>query len=117
MAKKKDKTADVEAAPARPVLTLGEHPRAQASIARTKAIAGIVGLVLGVLLSLKNGVPVADAFARGLALGVGAMVLAWGVAVVVWKQLAAAEIEVAKQKLLQRLDELEAEAAAQPQAS
>lgn len=110
MSKKGDRDLDA-AAPARPVLSLGDHPRAQRSIARTKALAGIAGLVLGVLLSLRAGVPAADAFGRGIVLGTVAMVVAWAGAVVVWKQLAQAEIEVAKRKLLQRLDELEAEAA------
>lgn len=111
MSKKKDKDAPVASA-GRPVLTLGAHPRAQRSIARTKGMAGIAGLVLGVLLSLKANVPIADAFGRGILLGTIAMVLAWAGAVVVWRQLAAAEIEVARRRLLQRLDELEADAAA-----
>lgn len=110
MSKKKNKDAAV--APGPPVLTLAEHPRAQRSIARTKALAGIAGLLLGVVLSLRAGVPAADAFLRGIGLGTAAMVLMWGAAVLVWKQLAAAEIEVAKRRLLQRLDELEAEARA-----
>jgi hypothetical protein len=111
---KKTKDTGAEDAPAvasgRRVLTLGEHPRAQASIARAKALAGIVGLVLGVVLSLRHGVPVADALARGIGIGIAAQLLAWGTAVLVWRQLAAAEIELGKRRLLERLDEIEAEA-------
>lgn len=112
MSKKRDKAEDGDARPGRPVLTLAEHPRAQRSIARVKAMAGIAGLVLGVVLSLRANVPLADAFGRGILLGTVAMVLGWMGAVVVWKQLAAAEIELAKRRLLERLDELEATAAA-----
>jgi uncharacterized membrane protein YccC len=95
----------------RPVLKLGDHARAQRSIARVKAWAGLAGLVLGLVLGRKAGLPLADTLARALLVGTVAYLVGWAGAVLVWRQVAAAELEVAKRRLLAALDEAEALAA------
>jgi hypothetical protein len=95
----------------RPVLKLADHARAQRSIARVKAWAGLVGLLLGLLLGRKAALPLADILARGLLVGFVAYLVGWAGAVLVWRQVAAAELEVAKLRLLAALAEAEALAA------
>ncbi len=90
---------------------LVDHPRAQRSIARSKAWAGLAGLVLALLLSLQAGLSAQDALARALAGGLVAYVAAWAVAVAVWTQLARAELDAHRERLLaQREQALEGEA-------
>ena len=90
---------------------LVDHPRARRSIARSKAWAGLAGLVLAVLLSLQSGLTAQEALARGIAGGLVAYVAAWAVAVAVWTQLARAELETHRERLLaQREQALEGDA-------
>jgi hypothetical protein len=98
--------------PERPQLHLRDHPRAQFHIKRIRSLAAVVGFVLAALLSLQAGLPAEDVLIRALGVGIAARFVFWAGAVLVWRQLAAAEIEVARRKLLARLDEIEAEAAA-----
>ena len=68
------------------------HPRARRSIRRWRGRAGLIGLVLGAWLSLRAGVPAFDAVARGLAAGIAAQFVAWGAAVMIWRQLVIGEL-------------------------
>jgi protein-S-isoprenylcysteine O-methyltransferase Ste14 len=78
---------------------LSRHPRAQRQIREAKAWAGLAGFVLVALLSVQAGVPLFDAGVRALAWGIGCYVVAWAVAVAVWRHLARAEVAVARQRL------------------
>jgi hypothetical protein len=68
------------------------HPRARRSIRRWRGRAGLIGLVLGAWLSLRAGVPAFDAVARGLAAGIAGQFVAWGAAVMIWRQLVIGEL-------------------------
>lgn len=78
-------------------IRVSAHPRARASLRRWRGRAGIAGLVLCVVLSLRAGLPLFDAVARGLAAGIVAQFVAWTAGLVVWRHLILAELEAARQ--------------------
>jgi hypothetical protein len=86
----------VSAAGPEPV-RLSAHPRARASIRRLRGGAGLAALLAVLALSLRAGVPAFDATARGLAAGVVAHFGAWAAGVAVWRRLAVAELEAARE--------------------
>ena len=79
------------------------HPRAQTSIRRWRGRAGLIGLIVVSILSLRAGVPAFDAVLRGLAGGVAAQFLAWAGAVVIWRHLVIAEIAVHRDAQRERI--------------
>ncbi len=85
-------------------MRLSEHPRARAGIRRAKGGAGLAIFLLVGLLSLRAGLPTGDAALRALGAGVVAYFLAWGVAVTVWRQVALAELEAARERREARLE-------------
>ena len=87
---------------------LTEHPRAQRSIERAKALAALAGFVVAVGGARAGELPWFDALARGLGFGVVAWLAAWGLAVVAWRQIARGEMEVARAKAIEQVRELEA---------
>ena len=78
---------------------LSAHPKARRQIRAIKAWSGLVAFVIVQYLSLKAGLPMFEAGMRALAAGVGAYVLGWIAAVVVWRQLAVAELEQLHRRL------------------
>jgi uncharacterized membrane protein YccC len=89
-------------------IRLTEHPRARRHIAIAKGWGGLGAFVLVLVLSQRAGVPTGDAILRGLLGGVAGYVVSWMVAVTVWRQLALAELERLRRRLV-----AQAEAAAQ----
>jgi hypothetical protein len=90
---KKDKQDKKDKAAADPgTIRVAAHPRARASIRRWRGRAGLAGLVVATLLSLRAGVPHFDAVIRGLIGGVAAQFVAWTAAVVIWRHLVIAEL-------------------------
>jgi len=77
---------------------LDAHPRARRSIARVKAIGGVIGFVIGLWLGARAGLPSWDTGVRALAGGVAGWLLVWLAAVQIWKQLILAEYRVAEAK-------------------
>ena len=116
MAKRKDKRAKEEEAGPAVVDTSGglrltDHPRAARTIRKAKGWGGLVGFGLGVLLGTRAGLPTTDALLRAIEIGVVAYLVTWGVAVVVWKQIARAEIEELRRILVAAAEQAEAEVA------
>lgn len=101
MAKKKQKSAKQPD----DAVSLVAHPRAQRSIRRLRARAGLIALVAVTYLSLRAGVPAFDAVLRGLAGGVVAHFVAWGAGVVAWRHLIVAELSAHRNAQLERLRE------------
>src|SRR3954453_7673949 len=105
MAKKKDKAAEAEAAgaaePQVPVVRISAHPRARASIRRARGIAGMAGVVIVLLVSLRAGVPAFDACLRALIGGIAAHFVAWFAAQALWKRLIVAGLELAHRRLFE----------------
>ena len=77
-------------------VTLSEHPRAQRSIARAKAIGGVIGFVIGLWLASRAGLPAWDGGVRALAGGIAGYVLVWIAAVQIWRQVVVAEYRAAE---------------------
>jgi uncharacterized membrane protein YccC len=82
---------------------LSAHPRARAHIGMAKAWAGLIGFVAVTLLSRGAEVPWFDSLLRGLVAGIIAYVVAWAAAVVVWRHIATAELEVLRRRTEERL--------------
>jgi hypothetical protein len=76
--------------------SVANHPRAGAQVARAKAWGGLAGFALVAVLSLRAGVPTADALLRAIAGGVAAYVATWACAVVVWRHLVVAELRAVR---------------------
>jgi hypothetical protein len=92
MAKKDEKRKKDKPAADPGTIRVAAHPRARASIRRWRGRAGLAGLVIVTLLSLRAGVPAFDAVIRGLAGGVAAQFVAWTAAVVLWRHLVIGEL-------------------------
>jgi hypothetical protein len=89
--------------------TVSKHPRARRSIRTIKAWAALLAFILVEYKCLKGGMTFDQSVVRALLAGIAAYVLAWIVAVTVWRQLVVAEIEAFRRKLIEAA---EAEAAA-----
>jgi len=76
--------------------SVANHPRAGAQVARAKAWGGLGGFVLVAVLSMRAGVPTADALLRALLGGIAAYVAAWACAVAVWRHLVIAELRAVR---------------------
>lgn len=85
--------------------TLDDHPKARRSIEQTRSWAALLTFVLGSTLSIQAGSTVFDGVARGLVAGVIMFVLAWGVSVLVWREIVRAEILRARQLVRERREQ------------
>jgi hypothetical protein len=92
MAKKK-KQKDGEAPSA--VVSVAAHPRARASVRRTRAWTGLAAFFIVGVLCLKAGVPGQEAALRALIAGIVGNLIGWACALAVWRSLVMAEIKVA----------------------
>jgi hypothetical protein len=108
MAAKKDKEKKAKAPAEGGGLRLRDHPRAQASIRRSKGWGGLAAFVLVAVLSLRAGVPAADAVLRAIGAGLAGFVGCWALAVLAWRHLAQAEIELMRRRLVAGMAALEA---------
>jgi hypothetical protein len=97
--KKDKKKKGAEAAAG--VMTVGSHPRAQRSVRRMRALGGLIGFLVTIVLSSKAGVPAFDATARALMAGVALHLAAWAIAVTVWRQLMLAELRAMHDRRLE----------------
>ena len=77
---------------------LDAHPRARRSIARAKAIGGVIGFLIGLWLGSRAGLPSWDTGVRALAGGIAGWLLVWVAAVQIWKQLIIAEYRAAERQ-------------------
>lgn len=93
-------------------IRLSRHPRARRQIALAKGWGGLGAFVLVLYLSTQAGVPTADAVLRGMLGGLVGYVAAWLVAVTVWRQLALAELERLRLRIVASMETQAAQAAA-----
>ncbi len=80
-------------------ISLAAHPRATHTVARAKAVGGLVGFALGGYLSLPTHTVPATAV-RALLAGMFCYVAVWGAAVFLWRRIVVAELRQAEQQLL-----------------
>jgi hypothetical protein len=71
---------------------ISAHPRARRQIAQAKAWGALAAFGLVLVVSWRAGVPAFDVGLRALVAGVVGYVVAWAVAVQVWRHLAVAEV-------------------------
>ena len=90
---------------ATPYSSVATHPRARASVRRTKAWFGLAGFALAAVLSLKASVPLVQVGERALAAGLAGYMLAWWLAVRVWRALIVAEQHAAYAEIQRRRGE------------
>jgi hypothetical protein len=81
-------------------VSVAAHPRAALAVRKAKGYGGLGGFALGSLLSVRAGVPAPDAALRGIEAGLGGYVACWFAAVMIWRQVAVAEIEAMRRRLL-----------------
>jgi uncharacterized membrane protein YccC len=110
MSKKKSKKA--AEAPEKAVISVGAHPRARASIRRTRARTALAVFAIVLFLSLNAGVPGQEAALRALVAGLVGNLVGWACALAVWRALVMAELKVAGDALRER-QRARAEAAAE----
>ena len=104
MAKKKKKGEDAEATEAAAkVVSVRAHPRARASIRRTRARVGLIAFAMVLFLCLNAGVTAQEAALRALVGGVVGNLLAWACALAVWRSLVVAELKVATDAYNERI--------------
>lgn len=110
--KKKDdaEAAPEGAAPARRALRLADHPRAIGQIRTVRSWAALLAFMAVLLYSQHAGVALESTLSRALTAGLVGYVAAWAIMVMVWRQLAQAEIETARRRIVAAMLELEAEA-------
>jgi hypothetical protein len=100
--KKKDRDAAApEGAPK--VVSVAAHPRARASIRRTRARTALIAFALVLFLCLNAGVPAQEAALRALVAGLIGNLLAWACALAVWRSLVLAELKVATERYNDRV--------------
>jgi hypothetical protein len=94
MSKKKNKDAEAPEG-AVPAISVGAHPRARASIRRTRARTGLAAFAIVLFVCLNAGVPGQEAALRALVAGLVGNLVGWACALAVWRSLVMAEFKVA----------------------
>src|SRR4051794_20737516 len=111
---KKKKASEAEGDPAEDgveTVRLSAHPRAMASIKRVRGWCGLIGFGLVTILALRSGLLLPDAVLRGLAGGAVAQFAGWFIAIRLWRQVALAELEAARERNEARVEEIKRKAA------
>lgn len=80
------------AEPAGDVVTVAAHPRAKASIRRTRARVAIGVFALVLVMSLNSGVTGQEAVMRAVVAGIVGNLAAWACALAVWRQIVVQEV-------------------------
>ena len=83
-------------------VSVAAHPRARASIRRTRARTALVAFALVLFLSLSSGVPGEEAALRALVAGLVGNLAAWACALAVWRALVLAELRVVEDARAER---------------
>ncbi len=91
----------MSAQPRPPLISLGEHPRAQEGIRRAKAAGALLGFLAVGISMYRRGATLDQAGLRALAGGIGGWMIAWIAAVVVWRQLLIAETRAAVRRAIE----------------
>jgi hypothetical protein len=83
-------------------MSVAAHPRASYAVRRAKGWGGLIGLLLVAWLSHKAGLMAVDVALRALAGGIVGYVVAWIVALQVWRHLVIAEAHAAAERVRAR---------------
>lgn len=107
--KKKQKGGEPEEAGK--VISVSAHPRARASIRRTRARTALAAFAIVLFICLSGSVPPQEAFLRALVAGLVGNLVGWACALAVWRSLIMAELKVATDAYHARMRQRAAEAA------
>jgi uncharacterized membrane protein YccC len=110
--KKSKKDASGAAEGSATVISVGAHPRARASIRRTRARTALAAFGIVLFMCLNAGVPGEEAALRALVAGLVGNLVGWACALAVWRSLVMAELKVAANAYHERVSAA-AEAAAE----
>ena len=102
MSKKSKKDADAPAEAKPGGVSVAAHPRARASIRRTRARTALVAFGLVLFLSLSSGVPGQEAALRALVAGLVGNLAGWACALAVWRALVLAELRAVENARAER---------------
>jgi type VI protein secretion system component VasK len=102
MSKKKKGGAEAPDAPE--AISVAAHPRARASIRRTRARTALAAFGIVLFLSLSSGVPGQEAAVRALVAGLIGNLAGWACALAVWRSLVMAEVKAAGDKHRARVE-------------
>ena len=94
--KKKDDEAASPDANAERITSLREHPNAGPAIRRARAIGGLGGFALAVMIGFDGGTPFAATIERALEVGIACQTVAWAAGMLVWKRLLIAQAGAAR---------------------
>jgi hypothetical protein len=101
--KKKKKGKDApEAAGAVAAVSIAAHPRARASIRRTRARTALAAFGLVLFLSLSAGVGGQEAAMRAVAGGLVGNLIGWFCALAVWRQIVVQEVRTVESRRRER---------------
>jgi hypothetical protein len=100
-------------------VSIGNHPRARASIRRARTGGALLAFAVVLLLGLKSGQTAFDATWRALLAGVVVNIVVWRVAIAWWRQIIINEVRTVAERRAERqraaIEEAERRrAAAQP---
>jgi hypothetical protein len=109
--KKNSKAAEAPAERGLEAVRLSAHPRAMASIRRVRGWCGLIGFGLVTILGLRSGLLLPDAVLRGLAAGAVAHFAGWFIAIKLWRQVALAELDAARERHEAKVEEIKRRAA------
>jgi type VI protein secretion system component VasK len=117
---KKAKKAKKADAPTDAV-SVAAHPRARASIRRTRARTALAAFAIVLFLSLDGGVTGQEAAMRALVAGLAGNLIGWFCALAVWRQIVVQEVRMVenarRERARQRAEALAAEAEAKTAAA
>ena len=83
-------------------ISVSAHPRAAYAVRRAKGWGGLVGLLLVAWFSHRAGLMAVDVALRALAGGIVGYVVAWVIALQVWRHLVVAEARAAAERVRAR---------------
>ena len=110
---KKRKAAAEGAGPTGTGIRLSAHPRARRHIAIAKGWGGLAAFLVVMKLSRGAGLPWADAIERSVLGGIVGYLAAWAMVQTIWRQVALAELEQLRRRLIATADAQAAEREAQ----
>jgi hypothetical protein len=113
---KKKKQKGAEAPEGVTTISVKAHPRARASVRRTRARTALAAFAIVLFVCLSGSVPPQEAFLRALIAGLIGNLVGWACALAVWRALVMAELKVATDAYNERV-RLANEAAAEKAAA
>jgi uncharacterized membrane protein len=100
---KKKKQKGAEAPEGVTTISVKAHPRARASVRRTRARTALAAFAIVLFVCLSGSVPPEEAFLRALVAGLVGNLVGWACALAVWRALVMAELKVATEAYNERV--------------